>query len=637
MRARWRIWAVPYGCVLLLMHPARAQQCRLCENGTYCFLETLFVCLLNSRSLPGSDNITDCVCIPGYYARDSDVCRPCELGSFCPGDESLQPCPRNSSSDVFAAGAADCFCVPGFSGASDACAACLPGSAQARNGSAACVLCAVGQFQDEFAASECRVCPPHTSTPGRTGSDDVSACVSNPGYFTDAGAVAACAPGTFQSLANQTACVDCRRGNVDNRFYTVDNASAAEELCLLCADYSEVQGVASGHGILSCECSAGFEGADGGLCAACAAGFAKAGLGSVACHECAADEYANPGNTLCVACTGNSTSPAASDNRSACVCAAGFALNPIAPFDCQECAAGQRAVLRLGGLPVCEACPAGEYNDARRRAACSPCPAGEYQLVTGQLACLACPLSSVSLVGAVQRSECACLPGFAREMDECMPCLPGSYKNATDNSACLPCAAGQTSANASSSAAQCRDCAPLFLASSDAGLLCQACPSHAVAPLGGVGFSTCQCAPGFTGLSNACQICASGTHKALPGSQNCTRCAPGFAGVNASVTVLTSAASCVACAANAYEDAFVCRACPNFAESLAASDSVFQCTCVAGYEPGAGGIQAGGCKAHGVGVWQQVYLYMCVLCDVPHCNPNDALRCEGGQVTGFRF
>jgi len=147
---RWPLALLGLLCVASAPRVADAQQCRLCENGTYCFLETLFVCPLNSRSLPGSDNITNCVYIPGYYARDSIVCQPCEPGSFCPGNESLQPCPRNSSSNVFAAGAIDCFCVPGFSGANDACATCLQGSAQACNGSAACELCAVGQFQDEF-------------------------------------------------------------------------------------------------------------------------------------------------------------------------------------------------------------------------------------------------------------------------------------------------------------------------------------------------------------------------------------------------------------------------------------------------------------------------------------------------------
>ena len=64
---------------------ADAQQCRLCENGTYCFDETLFVCPANSRSQPGSGNITACVCIAGHYATADHVCRPCEPGWFCPG------------------------------------------------------------------------------------------------------------------------------------------------------------------------------------------------------------------------------------------------------------------------------------------------------------------------------------------------------------------------------------------------------------------------------------------------------------------------------------------------------------------------------------------------------------------------
>ena len=549
----------------------RAQQCRLCENGTYCFLETLFVCPLNSRSLPGSGNVTDCVCIAGHYATEDHSCLPCEPGSFCPGDESLQPCPSNG----FAVDLSDCFCSQGYTGLlgppractleysgstpstviwdwstvqrkqhtdfinvqdnkywvmslrfrpkqsnwqnivglgrvgtlergwglwlktqstslhwcfescpwnadlnsipvtfnkwqtllivredtlltftlrqeesgvqatttrpwsqtpSDLrdltygvawpngptenfigdlnvfkialltagplryshaltdwhgfatcsnptfqeCSACTSGSAKAGNGSAACVLCASGKFQDASGGGACNKCPAHSNTPGVTGSQAVTACVSDPGYFFDPanGMLTPCVPGTFQPLANQSACVDCRRGDAENRFYTVDNASSSELLCVACPDDSQVLGPVSGHGILSCACSAGSTGSNGGPCAACAAGSVKAGAGSASCVECVEDEYAHPTNTICIACTGNSTSLEASDNRSACVCDAGFALNPYAPFDCQECAAGERAV-DPGGLAECEACPAGEYNNLRRQTACTPCPANE--------------------------------------------------------------------------------------------------------------------------------------------------------------------------------------------------------------------------------------------------------------------
>jgi len=329
---------------------ADAQQCRLCENGTYCFDETLFVCPANSRSQPGSGNITACVCIAGHYATADHVCRPCEPGWFCPGDESLRACPGNSSSDVFAVDMSDCFCSPGYTGmlgpSVQECAACTSGSAKAGNGSAACVLCAPGTFQAAPAAAACNQCPAHSSTPGvtgaRHGSTAATACVSDPGYFSNGstGRITVYAAGTFQPLANQTACTDCRRGDPENRFYTLENASTSAVACLTCPDHSGVLGAASGHGIRSCACSVGFTGADGGSCVACAVGLVKAIAGSARCVACAADEYANPMNTMCLACTGNSSSAAASDNRSACVCAAGFALNPAAPFDCQECAAG---------------------------------------------------------------------------------------------------------------------------------------------------------------------------------------------------------------------------------------------------------------------------------------------------------
>ena len=782
MRCRPKASYVSFALLILAVQRAQTQQCRLCENGTYCFLETQFICPDNSRSQPGSGNITDCVCIPGFYATQSHACRPCEPGFFCPGDERQVACPAHSLSDIFAVSATDCFCVAGFSGTSDACAACQPGSAKAVNGSAACVLCASGKYQDAPAERACTTCPTHTSTTGVTGSDAETACVSDPGYFSDPanGMLTPCAAGTFQPLANQTACTDCLRGNVENRFYTLNNASTSEEACLLCPDYSEVVGAASGIGIHSCECSAGFTGPNGGVCLPCAPGLVKAGVGSQTCEGCMSNQYANPSNTVCETCTGNSTIPNATvptpapnpyatlealaatrskvfgwrlvrylptqlstwhkatdylagtdiyggggmdegwsvafgefdqffisdgsatdwtyftkgqvavvpcwpctvqtistssspnnptqltwyaqnsggivgwfisaqnwdskivyverdknwvqsgrgglvfvrnsqianndpslppppppgpDDRSACACDAGFALNPVAPFDCQECAAGERAVI-TGGLPVCEACPAGEYNNLRRQTACASCPANEYQPATGQLACLACPARSVSMEGAVLRSQCACLPGYTREIDECQMCLPGSFKNATDNSACLSCAAGQTSANASTSAAQCQDCAPQFLASSEQGLECQACPANAVAALGGIGPSSCECAPGFTGLPPNCEPCASGTFKPLAGGHTCTRCALGYAGVNISSVVRTSEATCVACAADFYEEVETCQPCPSNGVSVEGSDSIHMCTCVAGYTPGPGGVQIEGCVACQAGLFK---------------------------------
>ena len=85
---RWPLCAVV--ALGLLARSADAQQCRLCEHGTFCFLENQYWCPTNSHSLAGSGNITDCVCLQGFFSTqhvDNDhACLPCAPGRFCPGD-----------------------------------------------------------------------------------------------------------------------------------------------------------------------------------------------------------------------------------------------------------------------------------------------------------------------------------------------------------------------------------------------------------------------------------------------------------------------------------------------------------------------------------------------------------------------
>ena len=178
-------------------------------------------------------------------------------------------------------------------------------------------------------------------------------------------------------------------------------------------------------------------------------------------------------------------------------------------------------------------------------------------------------------------------------MPSCQACFPGFYKNNPEKTACTACAVGQISPNTSMSQEACVDCAPQYCSVSTSGSMCAACPTNAEAPVGGVVLAACACAPGYTGPSNACKPCASGTYKDTVGCHNCTRYEPGFAGVNASGLVLTST-PCMACAADTYEYLETCTTCPSAAVSNTGSDSVHLCACVAGYTPSVGGIASGG-------------------------------------------
>jgi len=112
-------------------------QCVPCPAGYYCptGLEAPILCPDNGRSPPGSDDLKDCDCDPGYF-RDVDGCSLCHFDFYCPGKQIQYAiaCPlysrtasRGSTSRL------DCHCHTGFfrdppeSLSSFNCSLCLPG------------------------------------------------------------------------------------------------------------------------------------------------------------------------------------------------------------------------------------------------------------------------------------------------------------------------------------------------------------------------------------------------------------------------------------------------------------------------------------------------------------------------------
>jgi len=506
---RWRfVCVLCVWCVWASM--ARAQQCRLCEHGTFCFLDAQYLCPTNSHSLPGSGNVTDCVCLPGYFSTqhvDNDhTCRPCEPGRYCPGDETSLACPQHSWSDAFAAGLTDCFCVPGHAEVAGGCVPCEPGTHKTDNGPQACGPCQPDSFSAAPGAGACTRCPPNTNTQDQTGSVSELACVSNAGYYSDGGTITPCAAGTFQPQRNQAGCLDCRQGGANNR-YTTGTASVSAQYCLTCPADSAVPGETSGSSLASCLCDAGFTGPDGGECAACAPGLVKADVGSAACVACIANQYADPTNTQCIACTADSSSPPESDNRTACICNAGFSSGLVAPFACTQCAAGTYQLTLPPALSTCEACAAGKFSSQDRRTVCTDCAANSFQSNTGKSVCSTCPTSSVSQIGSILITACLCNPGFERVGANCAACKTGFFKSATSNAVCTQCGMGLVSPHTSTSDSQCVLCATgLYVETLSSGLLCSTCQQHAQAPTGGTGISSCACRAGFTGAGQASSI-----------------------------------------------------------------------------------------------------------------------------------
>ena len=95
-------------------------QCSICPKNAYCpgntDLNVTYSCPLNSYSLSGAKNVTDCIskCNIGTFMFDR-TCQLCETGYFCNNATKFE-CPANSTSKQNASSYADCYCKAGFTG-----------------------------------------------------------------------------------------------------------------------------------------------------------------------------------------------------------------------------------------------------------------------------------------------------------------------------------------------------------------------------------------------------------------------------------------------------------------------------------------------------------------------------------------
>ena len=97
-----------------------------------------------------------------------------------------------------------------------------------------------------------------------------------------------------------------------------------------------------------------------------------------ACEDCTAGKYRSSDDcTVCIACPGNSDSPARSTDRIACLCNAG-------------------------------------YTDSNGET-CTACEAAKYKDTAGAAACLGCPAHSSSPAGSDAITDCACVDGYSGE------------------------------------------------------------------------------------------------------------------------------------------------------------------------------------------------------------------------------
>jgi hypothetical protein len=144
--------------------------------------------------------------------------------------------------------------------------------------------------------------------------------------------------------------------------------------------------------------------------------------------------------------------------------------------ECQSCAPGKFTT--VPNLVACNACPAGQYQDATGSStgcikcgsgkfrntdgahnaepnACSSCPTGQFQPKRGELACVKCAAgkfrNNASAAVAEPAACTACLTGQFQDMMgqvQCIKCVAGTYRNSSPasgvaSSACSVCQAGK--------------------------------------------------------------------------------------------------------------------------------------------------------------------------------------------------
>ena len=97
-----------------------------------CFLALVTIPFANSLNCVASE----------WYDTDNSICKPCDAGSYCPGDDSKHSCPAGNYST---------------SGQSS-CPQCLGGTYSELTGSISCTNCVAGTFSlDNFIL--CSPCP----------------------------------------------------------------------------------------------------------------------------------------------------------------------------------------------------------------------------------------------------------------------------------------------------------------------------------------------------------------------------------------------------------------------------------------------------------------------------------------------
>jgi len=215
------------------------------------------------------------------------------------GRMDCAPCPQHSVSAHGSVAPEACSCMPNWTGAAGACAACAPGIYKFQAGPQACSDC-IGNKQFRAATGSCECL-----RAGQVLNASTDSCTCLAGWRETADTCAACAPGKYKPNAGAAECLPCGERLT---------SAAAASFCICIAGWTRPDGVCV-------RCLPGTYKPDDGFqaCSRCAAGT-HSNASAVACAGCAAGSYSADDRSACVRCPTNSFSAVASHDIGYCVC-----------------------------------------------------------------------------------------------------------------------------------------------------------------------------------------------------------------------------------------------------------------------------------------------------------------------------
>ena len=594
-----------------------AGPCVACDAGKYKNWRDSSICPFcppNSDSVAGTSL---CPCNIGYTGPLGGPCVACVPGKYkdTNGTAVCTTCPANSyEPDIAAVIVTNCTCNTGFDGADGGpCTGCALGKYKNNNDTTPCVECPADTYIDVQGSAYCKTCPEFTTSP--VGSGSIDACLCKLGYTGGGGAVTVgvissnlgrtC--GTNLNQACPSAASTTRGGTssnaLDNDVNTIFITESGGDQWFK-IDFGKVVHVQSFKIVVVHSWEVDYH------------RNIQVRVGNIDLYSSNPACYIHTGSLITLGVgisywtrTISCTTPLE-----------GQYLFYVNPPGLNYIEFGEFSPIGFSTLPqtACAACVIGKYKDAIGSALCSYCPATTFSGETNATSietCAACPADSTSLLGSASKDYCQCNVGFVHEGAGCSACLPGTYNPRLAEIACSNCTVGTSSLNygavSNETCASCRETEY----SQEGSPFCEPCPPNSVAPAKSSRIEECGCTFGYTGPTESlCVKCAPGGYKNITGDYLCETCSvnsyslsgataltscfcnPGYTGAYGPLCVacvlgkyksVYGSAACTDCAANTYADRTgmtVCTACVNTSASPVASESIWNCTCNAGYK-----------------------------------------------------